>query len=135
MPDDVVTVTNKRHAQLLDGQGLGRAIIADENGNPALDAPARVSRSSLLSAAVYAIKEEARARILAVANHEQQINDLAAIATGTDGADAARDRRAKIDEIRAASGVAEGSLEPMSVTALGTFNAADNGLWPEWSAK
>lgn len=135
MPADVVRVTHKRHTELLAGQGIGRAIIADANGNPTLGALAKVSRSDLISAAVYGIKEEARARILAVASLEQQINDAAAIAMGNDDAPAARDRRQKIDDVRAASNSAEVSLDAMSVAALTAFNAANDGLWPEWSAK
>lgn len=135
MPADVVKVTNKRHAELLDGQGLGRAIIADEKGNPTLDAPAKASRNSLLSSTTYAIKEEARARIIAVATIERQVNDAAAIALNTDEADAARDRLTKVNEVRAASNAAEQGLDDMSVDALEAFNAADNSLWPDWSAK
>jgi hypothetical protein len=135
MPADVVCVTARRHEELLTAQGLGRAIVADQNGKPALAPERQPSRDSLLSAAFYAIKEEARARILAVATLERQVNDAAAIAMDTQDAPAARDRRAKVDEIRAASNDAEALADAMSDAALAKFNAADNALWPAWSAK
>lgn len=36
IPDDVVGITSQRHAELLDGQSLGRRIVPNEQGDPIL---------------------------------------------------------------------------------------------------
>lgn len=61
IPADAVEITEAEHAALLDGQSMGKVIVADESGHPILQDPppltveeladmARVKRDALLTA-------------------------------------------------------------------------------------
>jgi len=82
------------------------------------------------------VKSEARRRILAIASLERQANDNAAIAlTGSAWAQspeatAARDRRTRIDAIRAASNAIEAVIARMPAANLKAFDASTHPLWP-----
>lgn len=39
MPSDVVEITEQEHADLLEGQALGKVIVADSAGRPVLQSP------------------------------------------------------------------------------------------------
>ena len=136
IPEDAVRVTARRHAELLDGQRQGRSILVGANGKPTLSAIRKPTVDQLRTFAVADIKAEASRRILAVASIARQTNDNAIfalrvlnLATAEDF-DAAFERRAAIDAIRAASNALEHKIATWSALALSSFDAADAAHWP-----
>jgi hypothetical protein len=148
IPADAVAITPARHRQLLDGQAEGRRISPDAKGKPQLSPLPKPSAAFLRRLACADIKREARRRILAVASLERQANDSAAMAAFAIVAAtapsaigevdqayfAAKERRARIDAIRAASNAIELVIADWSAAALANFNAADAAYWPEEAA-
>ncbi len=144
IPDDAIPITERRHRELLAGQGTGRAIVASTSGAPELAAAPRLTVARQREIALRAIKNEARSRILAVATIERQTNDNAVIAmrglaTPTDqptdaelaAITAAIARRRRIDAIRAASNTLEATIANWSAAALAKFKADDAAHWPK----
>ncbi|MBX9816255.1 MAG: hypothetical protein A4S12_07020 [Proteobacteria bacterium SG_bin5] len=134
LPDDAVPVSDKRHRALLAGNARGGRIVSDARGRPRLEMPA--SRIEAIRAAkTRAIKAEARRRILAIAPLHRQANDNAALAAAAlvghlnELANAALDRRARIDAIRARSNEIEALLADLERPALEAFNPVENALW------
>ncbi|SDA21600.1 hypothetical protein SAMN03159340_01467 [Sphingomonas sp. NFR15] len=136
VPDDAVTITEARHRVLLDGQRVGRKIIAGADGKPTLTAPVRATTTMLRQDAVIDIRVEARRRILAVASIERQSNDNAVFALRALGLDApgtfdaALARRQRIDAIRAASNALEAKISTWAAAALGRLDVTDPAYWP-----
>jgi hypothetical protein len=136
VPDDAIAITDRRHRELLEGQGKGRKIRLGSGGKPELSPAPRATRELLLERAIADIKIEARRRILAVASLERQSNDNALMAIATpDPAElaGARARRARIDALRAASNLAEATIADWASAALTAFDATAATWWPEWS--
>lgn len=136
VPADAIPITDRRHRELLEGQGQGRTIRAGRSGKPELTPAPRATRELLLERAIADIKIEARRRILAIASLERQSNDNALMATATGYAGelaAAQSRRARIDALRAASNLAEATIADWASAALTAFDAAAATWWPEWS--
>jgi hypothetical protein len=138
VPGDAQPITDRRHRELLEGQGQGRKIRAGKSGKPELTPATRATRELLLKRAIFDIKAEARRRILATASLERQANDAASIAieaycgAGTD-LEGALERRAKIDAIRTASNLVEATIADWASAALTAFDAGAATWWPEWS--
>lgn len=143
IPADAVTITSRRHRELLAGQAEGRRIFAGANGAPAISPIAKPRRADLIALAVADIKREARRRILAIASIERQANDNAAIAMralagpGQDPTDAeqaeidaAINRRRRIDVVRAAGNALERNIAGWSAGGLSAFEAAADRHWP-----
>lgn len=138
MPDDVVKISKKRHAELLEQHAAGATIVAGPKGPRAIMATSSIAEQ--LAVARRRVKREARRRILAIASLERQSNDTAAIAlaalqeaTGlgiTVDFMAALDRREKIDAVRVASNAIELELEGMKADELAAFRPADCLAWP-----
>lgn len=145
IPDDAIPITERRHRELLAGQGTGRAIVAGASGAPELAAAPRLTVTRQREIALSAIKNEARRRILAVASLERQANDNAAIAVFAVVAATApsaigevdqayfvaKQRRDAIDAIRAASNTLEATIANWSAAALAKFKADDAAHWPK----
>ncbi|MEG3182124.1 hypothetical protein [Sphingomonas sp. LT1P40] len=136
IPTDAVRVTRHRHAELLAARSAGQRIVADAKGRPQIR-PVKVTLDQHRAAAVRAVKDEARRRILAIASLERQANDNAALALAagfielsTEGL-AARDRRVRINAIRAASNAIEAIITTMPASNLTAFDAAAHPLWPK----
>lgn len=138
VPGDAIAITDRRHRELLEGQGQGRKIRASKSGKPELTPAPRATRELLLERAIADIKIEARRRILAVANLERQSNDNTLFALrATDLSDtelgAALQRRTRINALRAASNLAEATIADWASAALTAFDATAATWWPEWS--
>jgi hypothetical protein len=131
MPADVVQITARKHAALLEAQAQGAEIVDSDKG-PVAHLP-KVTRADLVAVAVRRIKREARRRILAVASLERQSNDNARLAL-YDRTDpefrAASERRLRIDAIRAASNAIEGDAADLDLAALKGFHPAHSSRWP-----
>lgn len=136
MPEDCVRVTARRHAELLDGQRQGRAILASATGKPTLSPIRKPGVDQLRAFAIADIKAEASRRILAVASLARQANDNAVFAlrslnlASAEEFDAAFARRTTIDALRVASNALENKIATWSALALSTFDAADAAHWP-----
>lgn len=139
VPTDAIPVTDRRHRELLDGQGQGRAIRAGKSGKPELAPAPRATRELLLGRAIADIKVEARRRILVVASLERQSNDNALFALrATDGSTdtelaGALNRRVRINALRAGSNLLEAKIADWAPAALTAFDATAATWWPEWS--
>lgn len=130
IPDDAVKITKRHHQELMLAQQQGHEIVAGPKG-PTIRY-ARTDEGLELRAAVARVKREAKRRILAIASLERQANDNAALALGGDSTDyaSARERRHKIDAVRAASNAIEAKLEGFTAQELTAFDAA-TAAWPE----
>lgn len=139
MPADVQRITAARHARLLEDQAAGAEIVATPRG-PIAHFP-KVGLADIRAAAIAAVKRQARTRILAIAPHWRQLNDVAAIATAAlqlgatmttnVDVDAALGRRRAIDGIRAASGRIEERLAAMTAAELEAFDPGDDTHWSD----
>lgn len=131
IPQDAVEVSARKHAKLMLAQSEGHEIVATRSG--VTSRPLMPSGELAMTRAIHRTKRAARRKILAVASLERQSNDNATLALGTPGAEdymAARERRRKIDAIRAASNAIEGYLSGLASEALAAFNPALSDLWP-----
>ncbi|TMJ19026.1 MAG: hypothetical protein E6G92_04230 [Alphaproteobacteria bacterium] len=135
MPADVVRISAARHARLLEDQAAGAEIGAGSNGAPIARFP-KVTLAAARSAAVGAVKRQARARILAIAPYWRQLNDAAAIAeaayygdAGSREAQRALERQRAIGNIRGASDQVEARISAMSADELAGFDPGDDSHW------
>ncbi|MGF7149432.1 hypothetical protein FHS96_003083 [Sphingomonas zeicaulis] len=139
LPGDAVTVSARRHAQLLELQAGGRTIAAARDGRPYAIAPRAPTLEERRTAASRAIATEASKRILAVASLERQSNDnaLMAVTVLTGGDSDAVDvqealvRRLQIDAIRAASNRLEAAIAVMSARQISALEIAADHHWPK----
>jgi len=139
MPADVVKISDRKHALLLEAQGDGATIVASAKG-PIAKMPVQ-SRGEQLVVNRRQVKREARRRILAVATLERQSNDNAALALAalqaateigmTIDVAPAIERRRQVDAIRAASNAIELELENMPTGELVAFRASQSAAWPK----
>ena len=122
IPAGAVKITRKRHAQLIDAQAQGKAIIVGAKGKPELvdSAPSASDRRAQLRAA---IKREAARRIDRVSPIWRQLNDT----RQPSAAGAAR--FAQIDAIRAASERVEADLAATPDDRLAQFALAESDQW------
>lgn len=130
IPDDVIRVSEKRHAQLLQAQSEGAAIVpCAKTGKPLLDLPPR-DAASLRAALVLQVKSEAGRRIRAVSPMWRQMNDIEALVLGQadDGAKARLSHRAAV---RYASDLIEDQLRDTKAGDLEAFPVAQHPFWPE----
>ena len=124
LPADAVKITPARHRELLEAQGEGAAIIADDKGKPRIDRPT-VTIAARRAALVRAVKRQAARRIEAVSPLWRQLNDQRA--PSQDG-----DRRfAAIDAIRVASDAIEADIAAAASDALAAIDPAAHPLWPQ----
>lgn len=140
VPDDVVEISEERHAELIAGRAVGRTVSMGTRGMPILGPVPRVTIEQRRTRAARAIRGEAGRRILAVASLVQQSNDNALMAMVSLGAaidPAARQaaapaiaRRRRIDAIRAASNALEARIANWAAAALDRFDASDAQWWP-----
>lgn len=122
IPDDAVTVTRGRHAELLAGQADGREIVPDKRGRPQLRALRSASLAEARAACVHAIKREAARRIDHRMPLWRQINAL------RDNSDPGFH---EIDAIRQASNLIEQQLlEISSIELVSDFPVSAHPLWP-----
>ena len=129
VPDDVVPVSEKRHAQLMQAQADGAAIVpCPKTGKPLAQLPP-CDPASLRAVLVSMVKSEAGRRIRAVAPLWRQSNDAIAIALGEID-DRVIARLARITAIRAASDRIEDQIALTSAAQLKQFPVATNPLWP-----
>lgn len=142
LPADAVKVSADDHATLLQARTAGMTITI-KRGRPVAVQPI-VPVEQRRAVAVQGVKAEAGRRILATASLIQQANDNAAIAmaalassAGVDGdpaanaiANAAIDRRQRIDAIRAASNQIEAAIATMSVRSLAALDVTADHHWP-----
>lgn len=124
LPADVVKITPTRHRELLEAQGEGAAIIADDKGKPRIDRPT-VTIAARRAALVRAVKRQAARRIEAVSPLWRQLNDQRAPSQEGDR------RFAAIDAIRAASDAIEADIAAAAGDALATIDPAAHPLWPQ----
>lgn len=145
IPADAVTVSAADHRALLEAQANGATIVAGAGGKPKAQYPASPTVAQRRAAAIVATKREAERRILGIAPLWRQSNDAAAIAklafelaVGGDGvateADAAFDRRDRIDAIRDSSNLLEAAIATMNTTALDQLDVAAATHWPAGEA-
>lgn len=134
LPADAVPVTRARHRALLDAQGSGATIVADDKGHPRISRP-RVTSSILREQLTRAVKREAARRIEAIAPLWRQLNDLRARGPGAepyaDWPQDVRERFLAIDAVRAASGAIEDDIATLSLAALKALDVAGHPAWPE----
>lgn len=124
LPADAVKITPARHRELLEAQGEGAAIVADDKGKPRIDRPT-VTIAARRAALVRAVKRQAARRIEAVSPLWRQLNDQRA--PSQDG-----DRRfAAIDAIRVASDAIEADIAAAASDALAAIDPAAHPLWPQ----
>lgn len=129
VPDDAVPVSEKRHAQLMQAQAEGAAIVAcPKTGKPLAQLPP-CDPASLRAMLVNMVKSEAGRRIRAEAPLWRQINDATAIALGEIDEQVAA-RLARITAIRAASDRIEEQIAATATAQLKQFPVATNPLWP-----
>jgi len=139
LPDDVVNVSDKRHAELLDLQAQGRTIAASRDGRPTATAPRAPTLEERREAAHRAVATEAGRRILAIASFARQSNDNALMVTAwITAADisspemqAALARRAAIDAIRTASNRLDAAIALMSARQLAALEIGADLHWPK----
>jgi hypothetical protein len=131
IPADAVGITGDDHRRLLAGQAAGHRIVAGADGRPTLTPPARPTTDARRAALAVLVKEQAAARILAVAPIWRQLNDARDLPLATGAARAAIEARYDaIDEIRAASDVLETRITIMSSHALARIDVAAPSHWP-----
>ncbi|GAA0651478.1 hypothetical protein GCM10009424_30690 [Sphingomonas ursincola] len=124
IPDDAVSVTARRHAELLAGQAAGGEIVPDKRGRPQMRPLAPATLEQARAACVHAIKREAGRRIDQRMPLWRQINAL------RDDSDPGFHA---IDLIRSASNLIEEQLLSLpTVAAVATFPVSDNPLWPQF---
>lgn len=122
LPGDLIAVTPKRYAALLDAAAQsGRAIVAGADGAPNLAPPTCQSGDQLRAALHRRIKREAARRINAVAPLWKQVNAM------RHGSDPGWDR---IDLIRSASDAIEESFAGCEGDA--PQNISTHPFWPEF---
>lgn len=124
VPADVVRLTARRHADLMEAQAQGARIVV-KNGKPVaqiLDVMEIDQRATSLAA----VKMEARRRIEAVAPIWRQLNDTRS------PSDAGALRFARIDAIRSASAALEAIVQATADDALSSLSLADHPAWPEF---
>lgn len=122
VPDDAVTVSAKRHAELLVGQAQGYEIVPDKRGRPTLRSLQPNTLAQAQANAVRQAKREAARRIEERMPLWRQVNAL------RDNTDPGFH---EIDSIRAASNLIEQAIaEVGTLQALKSFPIADNPIWP-----
>lgn len=142
LPADAVEVSADDHATLLQARTAGMTITM-KRGRPVAVQPI-VTVEQRRAIAVQAVKAEAGRRIIGTASLIQQANDNAAIAmaalassAGVDSdpaanvvANAAIDRRQRIDAIRAASNQIEATIATLSARSLAALDVTADHHWP-----
>lgn len=123
IPEDAVTITRRRHKQLLAGQAGDATIVPGKNGRPALQ---RASVDERRGALHKQIKSEAARRIEEVSPLWRQNNDLRAPSA------AGKRRFDQIDAIRGASDRIGELLDDTRTDDLDAFLIAGSPLWPEF---
>lgn len=133
LPDDAVTITSSRHAELIAGQAEGAKIAPDpETGDPVTVWPDPLSRAAAIDLMRLRAKSEAERRIITVSPIFRQLNDLRTAQSGeTMSAEAAK-RFGKIDEIRTASNAIEAEISALTNSEeILAFDILNHPLWPE----
>lgn len=142
LPADAIAISAEDHAALLQARTAGMTITV-KRGRPVAVQPT-VTIEQRRAIAVQGAKVEAARRILATASLIQQANDSAAIAmaalassasAGGDPAanaiaNAAIDRRHRIDAIRAASNALEATIATLSARGLDALDITADHHWP-----
>lgn len=122
VPEDAVTVSAKRHAELLIAQAQGYEIVPDKRGKPTLRSLKPETLLEAQAIVALAIRREAARRIEARIPLWRQVNAL------RDNTDPGFH---EIDSIRAASNLIEqATAEVSTIEALAIFPIADNPIWP-----
>lgn len=126
IPENVVEITEARHAQLMTAQAEGRAIAPNAEGRPVLVPLAPPSAAAVRARLQADIRREAGVRIRAISPEWRQLNDL------REPSEQGTLRFTRIDAIRAASDAIEDLANALPVEDLAAFPIGNHPLWPEF---
>lgn len=125
IPNDSVSVSRSRHAELMDAQANGRSIVPSlETGGPTIGRSPGSKANERRADLIAAIRREAARRIDLVSPQWRQLNDLRR------SSPAGEARFARIDEIRVASNRIEGSIGDLADDEIMSFSVRDHPSWP-----
>lgn len=129
IPGDVTAVTAARHRELLEAQDSEAPVAivpnGDNSGTPVMSRSRTLTDAERRTELKAAAKIELQARINAVADPLQQIEDVRFGGTDAD------DRFALIDELRQRAGNIEADIEAASGSTLSAYDVKYSSRWDE----